>query len=362
MAMDERRQGLARLARQLDRPVSFMEVCGTHTVNARRCGLHTMLPTNVSLRSGPGCPVCVTPPAYIDRAIRIALRGDTAVVTFGDLLKVPGTTGTLADARARGGDVRVAGSPAAVLAMAQAQPGRRFVFLGIGFETTTPGVAWTILQAHEKEIGNVSVLCAHKTVPEVLGLLPAQDDVAIDGFLCPGHVSVITGAAIYRPVAQAGTPCVIAGFEPSDMLHAVEMLLRQRVEGKAAVQIQYARAVSQEGNPCATKIMNEVFEPCTADWRGLGAIAGSGLAIREAYARFDAARLYAEATEEFGGIPSSCRCGDVLRGACEPPDCSAFGAACKPVHPLGPCMVSTEGACAAYYRFPAQEDRIGHAG
>jgi len=344
-------QSIAKLARQIKRPVQFMEVCGTHTMAAFRSGLHQLLPKNVQLLSGPGCPVCVTDPSYIDAAIELAGHPDIIVATFGDLVRVPGSDSSLEQERAAGANVRIVYSPTDALVLARECPSKKVVFLGVGFETTAPTVAWAINQAALDGLKNFFVLCAHKTMPQAMDALLRGQDVKIDGFICPGHVSVITGAQIYRAIsAQYKIPCVVTGFEAWDILWAVKMLLQQLVDGRAEVENEYSRSVSEAGNPAAQQLMAQVFEPCDVSWRGMGTIAGSGLRIRQEYARFDAAAaldvIFTEAR-----VNPACLCGTVMRGMATPFECRLFGRACSPMHPVGPCMVSSEGVCAAYFKY-----------
>lgn len=342
---------IEELARQLGGDVNFMEVCGTHTMVAFRTGLRQLLPGGVHLISGPGCPVCVTDTNYIDAAIELCRRADVIVTTFGDLLRVPGSDSSLERERAAGASVRIVYSPSDALTLARQCPLKHVVFLGVGFETTAPTVAWSIFRAARDGVKNYSVLCAHKTMPRAMEALLKDHQVRIDGFICPGHVSVITGAAMYRFICERyQIPCVVSGFEAWDMLKSIAMLLQQRVDGRAEVEVQYSRSVNERGNVAAQQLMAEVFEPSDASWRGLGTIAQSGLAIRPKYAPFDATRVLGVRFCE-ARVHPGCRCGDVLRGLITPLDCRLFGRACSPVNPVGPCMVSSEGACAAYYKY-----------
>lgn len=343
---------LRELAARLARPARIMEVCGTHTVAAFRSGLRSLLPDNVSLLSGPGCPVCVTPAAYLDRAIALARIERVAIATFGDLLRVPGTESSLERERARGARVKVVYSPLDALRDAAAHPEQQSVFLGVGFETTAPAVAWTIKQAAADRRLNFSVLCAHKTMPQAMAALLRGGDVKVDGFLCPGHVSAIIGSRPYEFICRDyGIPCVVAGFEPADMIQAIEMLLRQIVERRAAVDIQYTRGAGADGNLEALAIMDEVFEACDDDWRGLGIIPGSGLHLRPAFEAYDALQCWPNLSLPQPAAPAGCICGDVLRGARTPAECPLFRTRCTPEMPAGACMVSSEGACAAYFRY-----------
>ena len=339
------------LAASLGRPVQLMEVCGTHTMAAFRTGLRSLLPDGVKLLSGPGCPVCVTPIDYVDKAVALAGRPDTVVATFGDMIRVPGSELSLEQARARGARVRVVYSPLDALAEARANPGTAVVFLGVGFETTAPTTAWVLREA-ARDTPNFFVLCGHKTMPQAMAALLDGGEVRVDAFLCPGHVSVIIGSAPYEFIPRRyGRPCVVAGFEGGDLAAAIRMALRQLADGRAEVEVQYARSVSREGNARAQAAIREAFEACDAAWRGLGVIPGSGLRIRPEWAAQDAERLLAGLDLPPAREPKGCRCGDVLRGLCAPPECPLFGKGCTTDHPIGACMVSSEGACAAYYKF-----------
>ena len=347
-------QAIEERARRVGRDVQFMELCGTHTMSAFRTGLRQLLPANVRLISGPGCPVCVTDANYIDAAVELCRRPDVIVATFGDLVRVPGsppTGGSLERERAAGAYLRVVYSPTDAVALARENPAKQVVFLGVGFETTAPTVAASIVQAAKDAVRNYSVLCAHKTMPHAMEALLHDQEVKIDGFICPGHVSVITGAAMYRFICEKyKIPCVVAGFEAWDMLKTIEMLLAQIVEGHATVEIEYSRSVNERGNVAAQKLLTEVFEECDAGWRGLGNIPRSGLAIRAKYAQFDAAKALGVKFEAARPHPG-CRCGDVLRGVITPPDCKLYGKTCTPTDPVGPCMVSNEGTCAAFFKY-----------
>jgi hydrogenase expression/formation protein HypD len=338
-------------AQKIGRPVRLMEVCGTHTMVAFRSGLRGLLPDSVSLISGPGCPVCVTAAGYIDAAVELSRRPEVIVATFGDLLRVPGSTSSLEAERALGASVRLVYSPTDALAMARQDASRLVVFLAVGFETTAPGVAVTLRAAWEEGVSNYLVLSAHKTMPRAMEALVTGGEVKIDGFVCPGHVSVVTGASAFSFLAEKyGIPCVVTGFEDLDLLKGVAMLLSQLSEGRSELEIEYARAVTPEGNREAQRIVADVFEVCDSEWRGLGVIDGSGLAVGRLYKEHDAAvRL---GLEVWPGRPSEgCRCGDVLRGALAPPQCPLFARSCIPTNPVGPCMVSSEGACAAHWRY-----------
>lgn len=352
---------VAEIGRWDGRSLTFMEVCGTHTMAAARAGLRSLLPSNIRLISGPGCPVCVTPVGYVDHARALAARPEITLVTFGDLVRVPGSQhdalaapSTLARAKALGADVRVVYSPLDALALARAAPSRQVVFLGVGFETTAPTIAAAVLAAEREGLGNFSVLGAHKTVPEAMALLAGSPEIGLDGFLCPGHVSIVLCPEVYEPLVQRfGMPCVIAGFEPVEVLRGVAALVRQVADAHPAVENCYPGAVQPGGNPRARAVLDEVFEPCDAVWRGLGTLHGSGLALRERFASFDAARRFEVALPE-PREPRGCRCGDVLRGVLDPADCPLFGKTCTPDAPQGACMVSSEGSCAARYHYAGE--------
>ncbi len=333
-------------------PVRVMEVCGTHTVAIARMGLRNVLPETVRLQSGPGCPVCVTPVEVFDAAVHLVRERGITLATYGDALKVPGTETTLAEVRARGGDVRVVYSAADALALARSDPDREVVFFGLGFETTAPTVAHTVLEASRTGVRNYSVLCAHKAIVPAMTALLQDPEVRVGAFLCPGHASMVLGAQAYRPVAeQYGVPCVVAGFEPGDVLLGLLRLLAQVERGEARVENAYPRAVAWEGNPHAMALMDRVFERVTARWRGLGEIAASGYRLREAFAPWDASRRFLEGIRFAGREPRGCRCAEVLRGIIEPDECPLFGEQCTPDAPRGACMVSSEGACGARYRY-----------
>lgn len=338
------------LARGLHDCVRIMEVCGTHSMTVMRYGLRDVLPGNVQLVSGPGCPVCVTTDAYVDLACSYACDG-FVVATFGDMLRVPGSSSSLLIEKAKGADVRIVYSPLDAIRIASADPGRQVVFLAVGFETTTPAVAATILEAGQQGRSNFSVLVAHKLIPPAMRMLVVDENVKVDGFLCPGHVSVITGAGVYQFLADHyRIPCVIAGFEPVDVLEGVRMILHQLVNGQALVENEYSRAVDEDGNSRARKVVGEVFEVVDSPWRGFGVIPMSGLQPRSKYASWDVRHSHPKHLVE-APRESGCRCGDVLRGLLEPEQCSLFAHTCTPLHPIGPCMVSGEGVCSIHYRF-----------
>jgi hydrogenase expression/formation protein HypD len=338
-------------AAAIGRPVRLMEVCGTHTMAIFRAGLRSLIPETVRLLSGPGCPVCVTPMGYVDAAVELSRRRDVTVTTFGDMVRVPGTESSLERERGRGADVRIVYSPLDALRVAQEEPDRKVVFLGVGFETTAPLSAVTLFEARSRGAGNFLLFSAHKVVPPALRALLASEAVALDGFILPGHVSAVLGAAPYEFIPKEyRRAAVIAGFEPLDILQATLMLLRQVAEGKPRIEIQYSRVVRPEGNLAARRAMVECFAPCDTEWRGLGGVPGSGLSVREEFGEHDAVRALDLKTPE-GREPAGCRCGEVLRGLIEPEECPLFGARCTTAAPVGACMVSSEGACAAHFNF-----------
>jgi hydrogenase expression/formation protein HypD len=349
-----------RIAEKVDshpaarRPITLMEVCGTHTVSIFRNGIRQLLPPGIRLLSGPGCPVCVTPNSEIDRAIAMASQPGIILTTFGDMLRVPGSDASLQEARAAGADVRIVYSPLDAIKLAAEVPDRQVVFFAVGFETTSPAVAGAMIEARRLGLTNFTIYSAHKVIPPAMKLLLESGETKIDGFICPGHVSTIIGARPYEFIAnEHHVPCVITGFEPVDVLQAIDMLVAQVVAGEARVEIQYRRTVRWEGNETAVRYLSEVFAPKDAEWRGLGTIPGSGLGLTVDYASFDAAVRFpvdVAPPREHG----DCLCGVILRGAGEPPDCPLFGTACTPEHPIGPCMVSTEGTCAAWYHYSGQ--------
>jgi hydrogenase expression/formation protein HypD len=342
-----------RLAALATNPATVMEVCGTHTMAAARFGLKTLLPPGVKLISGPGCPVCVTAQADIDAFLAVGQEPGIILASFGDMLRVPGSRTSLEGLRAQGAAVQVVYSPLDAVELARQTPAKHVVFFGVGFETTMPASALAIKTAAAYGLDNFSVWCVHKTMPAALRALLASGEVRVSGLLCPGHVTTIIGAAAYDFIpAEFGLPCAVTGFEPIDMLLGLESILRQLKEGIPAVDNVYTRAVQVPANPRAQELLAEVFTLADAEWRGLGIIPGSGAGIRQAYAHFDARARFPQVWENLSPPPpSACRCGEVLRGVLAPLECPLFAARCTPAHPLGPCMVSSEGACAAAYRY-----------
>ena len=344
------------IRRSLTGPLRIMEVCGTHTMSIFRHGIRSLLPDGLALLSGPGCPVCVTPTGHIDAFVAAARLPQVTVATFGDLIRVPGSNGSLATARAAGARVEIVYSPMDALTLAQQEPERIVLFPAIGFETTAPTIAATILQAERLGLTNFLIIAAGKTIPQALEALMADPELQVDGLLCPGHVSAIIGAEAYRPLAEKHhLGCAVAGFEPADILAGLLSLIRQNNTDTPQVDNCYTRAVTASGNTRAQALIDEVFAPADSEWRGLGTIPGSGLTLREKYYQFDGMRRLAiplHPTKE----PKGCRCGDILKGRLLPPDCPLYGRTCTPLQPVGPCMVSNEGTCAAYYRYSGQKE------
>lgn len=334
------------------RRANFMEVCGTHTMSIAAAGLRRLLPKPVKMLSGPGCPVCVTSQGDIDRLIELALVPGVTVATFGDMLKVKGSKGLdLQAAREKGADVRVVYSPLDALDIAGKEPSRKVVFIGVGFETTAPVIGGVLARARTARLGNFFVAPLFKLVPPALGALLAGGEAEVDGFIMPGHVSAIIGPEPYRFVAEKyKVPCVIAGFEPLDILRGIDALLGQVLSGRPVVDTEYSRVVKAGGNPAALKLMSEVFAPADASWRAIGRIPGSGLTLSPAYRKFDAFAEFGVAERE-APEPKGCICGRILTGKASPPDCRLFGKACTPSSAVGPCMVSSEGACAAWFKY-----------
>jgi len=334
------------------RQYKFMEVCGGHTHTIYKHGLEDYLPSSITLVHGPGCPVCVIPMGRVDDAIHLAEQPGVIMTSFGDMMRVPGGRGSFLDSKAGGADIRMVYSPLDSLKIARQNPDRRVVFMAIGFETTAPSSAMTVLRAAAEGIENFSIFCNHVTIIPAIKAILDSPDLRLDGFIGPGHVSTVIGCRPYEFIAREhGRPLVCAGFEPLDILQSVYMLLVQLAEGRCEVENQYTRVVPWDGNPKALRVIGEVMELRPYfEWRGLGFISHSALRVRERYARFDAERLF-----DVPGVrvadPKACQCGEVLKGVLKPWECKVFGTACTPETPIGTCMVSSEGACAAYYNF-----------
>ncbi len=352
---------ITKEAKRLERPINIMEVCGGHTHSIMKFGLPQLLPENINFIHGPGCPVCVMPKERIDHAYILAMQPDVILVTLGDMIKVPGSNGSLQDARAKGADVRFVYSPMECIKIAQENPDKKVIFFAIGFETTTPMTAVLIDQVIKMGVSNILFHINHVTVPEVMvELIDSRDEHVdsynnrIDAFLGPSHVSVIAGSKIYEKFPKTyGRPVVVSGFEPVDVMEGISMIVRQFIEKRCELEIQYKRVVTHEGNLNAQRLIDTYFEKVDLfRWRGLGNVPESGLKLKEAYAVYDAEIRYKEI------LPMAqiedhklCICGDILRGMAKPPECTIFGTACKPNTPIGSCMVSSEGACAAYYKY-----------
>ena len=347
------RHWMERIRELCGGPLSIMEICGGHTHAIMRSGIEQVLPPAVKFVHGPGCPVCVTPIAKIDQAIALARRPRTIIATYGDMMRVPGSSSSLLQERAKGAHVRIVYSSLDAVRLAVENPGSEVVFFAVGFETTIPANGFSVMRAKQLGLTNYSMLSNHVLVPPVIRAVLDDPDVRIDAFLGPGHVSTIVGSQDYEFIpAEYRRPVVISGFEPNDILESLFMILKQRREGRCEVEVQYSRAVTKHGNPRALDVVKEVFAPVEQEWRGIGAIAASGLSLREEWRDFDAYARFRDwmpspRPENTGG----CICGDITRGVREPRDCALFGTECAPERPLGACMVSAEGTCAAYYRY-----------
>ncbi|UCG27591.1 MAG: hydrogenase formation protein HypD [Bacteroidales bacterium] len=343
-----------KIAREIDRsstgPLSFMEVCGGHTMAVRKFGIPSLLPDRIRLLSGPGCPVCVSSNRFIDRSVALSRRDDVIITSFGDLIRVPGSSSSLEKEKAKGADIRVVYSVLDALRVAKDNPLKRIVFLGIGFETTAPTSAAAIRKAFEQKMNNFFLLSAHKIMPPAMEAL-ADEGVKLNGYIAPGHVSTITGTGIYKNIPEKyGLGCVISGFEPVDLLQSIYMLVKQCEENNPKVEIQYKRAVKEDGNRKALQLLQEVFVLADDWWRGLGVLKNSGLQLRETYEQFNAFTMIDVDVEETKE-PKGCICGEILKGLKNPKDCKLFSAVCNPSLPVGACMVSNEGACNAWYRY-----------
>jgi hydrogenase expression/formation protein HypD len=341
---------IRRIQKTSTRPIQLMEVCGTHTVSIFRYGIRGVLPEHIRLISGPGCPVCVTPNGDIDLAIALSRQKDTIIVTFGDMMRVPGSTSILLKEKAEGRDIRIIYSSLEALKIAKEHPGKRVVFLAIGFETTSPTIAVAILRAEEEKLHNLFFLNSQKRVPPALIALLQSKQVKINGFILPGHVSTIIGINPYQFIAKEfGRPAVITGFEPLDILQGIWMLVKQIEENRAAIEIQYRRVVHEEGNPIALRKIDQVFEKDESRWRGLGLIPDSGYRFKESYKEMDVRNFEVEV--EPPKEHPECLCGEVLQGIKSPLECRLFKKICHPENPIGPCMVSIEGTCFTYFKF-----------
>ncbi len=342
---------LERIRQRSKKHIRLMEFCGGHTVAIFKYGLRQLLPSNIEMLSGPGCPVCVTAAADLDKAIALGKLPGVIITSFGDMVRVPGSRASLQQAKAEGADVRIVYSAQDAVAIARDNPDKKVVFIGIGFETTAPTIAASILQAEQEKINNYYLLSLHKVCPPIMKAILDLGEVRLNGIICPGHVSAVIGSRPYQFLAgDYGIACAVSGFEPVDILLAVEMLVEQIESDRPKVEIPYSRGVRPEGNPAALKLMDAVFEIGEADWRGIGPVPASGLRIRPKYERFDAEKNFkikAGAARE----PKGCICGAVLRGVSTPLECNLFRTTCTPEHPVGPCMVSSEGSCAAYHEY-----------
>lgn len=346
-------QGILEKIRAVSRKkVSIMEICGTHTHSISKYGIRQALPPNIRLISGPGCPVCVTSAGDIETIIAFSRRRcDVIIATFGDMMRVPGVESSLQEEKARGADIRVVYSPLNALDMAKANPDKEILLYAVGFETTAPTVAATILSARAESVKNLSVLALHKLTPPAMRALLEGSEIDIDGFICPGHVTAIIGAGAYEFLASRyHAPCVVAGFEPLDALLGIYMLVAQLEENRAEIEIEYDRVVTWEGNVTAQAAINEVFEVADSSWRGIGNIPQSGLKIRDGFGFYDAQKRFS-IEKAADREPKGCRCGSVLKGMIKPDECPLFGKACTTETPVGPCMVSSEGTCAAFYKY-----------
>ncbi len=338
-------------AGRIERQVTIMEICGSHTQAIGRFGIRKLLPENIRLISGPGCPVCVTSARDVDLALYLSSLPNAIFATFGDMLRVPGTGGdSLQKRRAAGCDVRVVSSADECIGIALAHPRKEIIMMGIGFETTAPTIAAVIASCRKRGIANLTVFSVHKIVPPAIHALLADPLLNIDGFLCPGHVSTMIGAAAYQMIPDKGRAAVITGFEPVDILEGIWMLLQQVESGKAGVAVQYSRGVKSDGNIRAITLLKSVFETADAAWRGLGTIPASGLTLKSEFAVFDTLNKFPVPDIQTGD-PPGCSCGDILRGIKLPHDCFLFKKVCTPVNPVGPCMVSSEGTCSTYYKY-----------
>ena len=342
-------KSINKLIKDINRPLKLMHVCGTHEHTISKYGLRTLLPKEIEVLSGPGCPVCICPAADIDKAVELGKRDDTIITTFGDMIRVPATNISLAELKARGADVRIVYGPNDAVKIAKENPNKEVIFFAIGFETTVPLIGYEI---QSEPPPNFSVICALKLIPAALELLMSQSQLRIDGFISPGHVSTIIGLKPYEIFSQGyKIPNVISGFEPNDVLLSILMLLKQVRDKNFDTLNEYSRVVKPEGNIIAQKIIEDVFEPVSSPWRGIGRIYDGGLIIREKYRKFDADKKFDIKIEKSQDIPPGCSCHLVMVGKLYPHECKLFGKECTPINPIGPCMVSMEGTCSIYYKF-----------
>lgn len=345
--------GILKVAKKINRKIVLMEVCGTHTVSIFRHGIRSLLPENIKLLSGPGCPVCVTPVDDIDRMLYLAKLPDVILTTFGDMLRVPGSIGSLYKIKAEGAQVRIVYSPLEALEVAKENPSKKVVFFAVGFETTSPLIAATVAEAERSKIDNFYIYSAHKLVPPALEALVNTNELNLDGFILPGHVSTIIGSKPYEFLSgEYKKACVISGFDADDILESILMLLLQIIKESPKVEIQYKDAVRPDGNPKAQVVLYQYFKVCDSFWRGLGNIKDSGLKLKDSYSHRDAEIAFS-IPELNSREPKGCQCGSVLRGTITPPECPLFAKVCTPESPVGACMVSSEGSCAAYYKYGA---------
>lgn len=361
--VDEFRHGetgkklLDRIARVSKKPARLMEFCGGHTVAIFKYGIRQLLPPHIEMLSGPGCPVCVTATADLDKVIALSQQPGVIITTFGDLLRVPSSRSSLQQARAEGSDIRIVYSTLDALDIARKNRDKQVVFIGIGFETTAPGIAVSILQAKKENLKNYYVMSLHKLTPPVTRALLDSGETKLDGIIAPGHVSAIIGAEAWRFLPEEyGIAFAISGFEPLDMLYCINRLVDQIESGQPKLETAYSRVVRPEGNPTALKMMYDVFDVAPSNWRGIGVMPGSGLAIKPELAAFDADKVFDIKVGEPALEPAGCLCGEVIRGITTPTECKLFAKSCTPEHPVGPCMVSSEGTCAAYYHFGGSLD------
>ncbi|MHA1274152.1 MAG: hydrogenase formation protein HypD [Promethearchaeota archaeon] len=344
---------IKRLMDEIDKPLKFMHVCGTHEHTISKYGLRSILPDNLEIVSGPGCPVCVCPAADIDKAIELGKRSDTIITTFGDMIRVPATNISLAELKAKGADVRIIYGPNDAIKIAKQNPDKEVIFFAIGFETTVPLIGYEI---QKNPPPNFSVICAHKLIPAALELLISQSQLNIDGFISPGHVSAIIGLKPFKLFSDAyHIPNVIAGFEPNDVLLAILLLLKQKTSKKYETLNEYSRVVKPEGNVIAQKIIADVFETVSSPWRGIGRVLDGGLEIKEKYEKFDANKKFNIKIEKSQDIPPGCSCHLVMVGKIYPYECKLFRKRCTPLNPIGPCMVSMEGTCSIYFKYHKKE-------